>query len=98
MSVKELAPALYAIDAAVLWGFGTVLGRHLTSKIPPAELTAARFAIGLPASALIVAVKDETSIATGVGVGDFGTLILLALIPGLAALAIYYQGLSRTPA
>ena len=98
VSVSELAPALYAIGAAVLWGLGTVLGRHLTSKIAPDELTAARFAIGLPASALIMGFKGETSIATGIGLGDFGTLIALSLIPGLAALAIYYRGLAGTPA
>ena len=98
VSVGELAPALYAIGAAVLWGLGTVLGRHLTSKIAPAELTAARFAIGLPASAVIVAMRGESSAAAGIDLGDFGTLIALSLVPGLAALAIYYQGLSRTPA
>lgn len=98
VSVNELAPALYAVGAAVLWGLGTVLGRHLTSKVSPAELTAARFAIGLPASAVIVAIKGQTSAASGIGVGDFGTLFALALVPGLAALAIYYQGLAKTPA
>ena len=98
VSVSELTPALYAIGAASLWGLGTVLGRHLTSKIQPAELTAARFAIGLPASAVIVAMKGQTSAASGIDLGDFGTLIALALVPGLAALAIYYRGLAGTPA
>ena len=98
VSVSELAPALYAIGAASLWGLGTVLGRHLTAKIAPAHLTAIRFAIGLPASAIIVSAKGETSVAAGIGLGDFGTLIMLALIPGLAGLAIYYRGLAGTPA
>jgi len=98
VGVSELAPALYAIGAAALWGLGTVLGRHLTSKIEPTDLTALRFAIGLPASAAIVAFKGETSVAAGIDLGAFGTLILLALIPGLAAMAIYYRGLSTTPA
>ncbi len=98
VSVNQLAPALLAIGAASLWGLGTVLGRHLTAKIEPNQLTALRFAIGLPATALIVGWRGETSIATGIGFGDFGTLVALALIPGLAALAIYYRGLSGTPA
>lgn len=98
VSVSDIAPAAYAIGAAVLWGLGTVLGRYLTAKIETMELTALRFAIGLPASALIVLVRAETSAATGVSFGDLGTLLLLALVPGLAALAIYYRGLSRTPA
>lgn len=98
VGVGELAPAAYAIGAAVLWGMGTVLGRYLTATIRTSELTALRFAIGLPASALIVLFKGEAGVAAGVEIGEFGTLILLALIPGLAALAIYYQGLARTPA
>ncbi|MCP3974723.1 MAG: DMT family transporter [bacterium] len=98
VGVSELTPAAYAVGAAVLWGMGTVLGRYMTATIRTSELTALRFAIGLPASALIVLFKGEASVAAGVEIGEFGTLILLALIPGLAALAIYYQGLSRTPA
>jgi drug/metabolite transporter (DMT)-like permease len=98
VSVSELAPALLAVGAAALWGLGTVLGRHLTAKIEPNQLTALRFAIGLPASAIIVGWRGETAAATGIGLGDFGTLIALALVPGLAALAIYYRGLSGTPA
>lgn len=98
VSVNQLEPALLAIGAASLWGLGTVLGRHLTVKIAPNHLTALRFAIGLPASAVIVAFRGEESIAGGIGFGDFGTLVALSLIPGLAALAIYYRGLSGTPA
>ena len=98
VSISDAAPALYAVGAAVLWGLGTVLGRYMTAKIDTAELTALRFAIGLPASAVIVAAKDEASAAAGVGLGDLGTLLLLALIPGLAALTIYYKGLADTPA
>jgi drug/metabolite transporter (DMT)-like permease len=98
VSLNELAPALLAIGAAALWGLGTVLGRHLTAKIEPHQLTALRFAIGLPASFVIVGWRGEIDAAAGVGLGDFGTLLALSLIPGLAALAIYYRGLSGTPA
>lgn len=98
VSIRELEPALLAIGAASLWGLGTVLGRRLTAKIDTNELTALRFAIGLPAAAIIVWWQGETSAATGIGFGDFGTLIALALVPGLAALSIYYRGLRGTPA
>lgn len=98
VSVSELEPALLAIGAASLWGLGTVLGRRLTSKINTNELTALRFAIGLPAAALIVWFQGESSAAGGIGLGEFGTLVALALVPGLAALAIYYRGLKGTPA
>jgi drug/metabolite transporter (DMT)-like permease len=98
VGVNELTPALFSVGAAALWGLGTVLGRRLTATIEPDQLAALRFAIGLPASALIVVWRGETTAAAGIGVGEFGTLAALALVPGLAALAVYYRGLSATPA
>jgi len=98
LSLSGLAPAAYAVGAAALWAMGTVLGRHLTPKIRPSELTALRFAIGLPASIVIVILQEEVSVAASIGLTELRTLTLLALIPGLAALSIYYRGLARTPA
>lgn len=98
VSVSQLAPALLALGAAVLWGMGTVLGRHLTKTIATNELTALRFAIGLPTALVILVMRNETSLAMEVTPSEFWALILLALIPGLAALLIYYRGLSTTPA
>jgi drug/metabolite transporter (DMT)-like permease len=98
VSIGEAAPALLALGAAALWAMGTVLGRHLTQKIAPNELTAVRFAVGLPAALVILIARNETSIAMDVSLSDVWALILLALVPGLAALMIYYRGLSTTPA
>lgn len=98
VGVNELAPALLAIGAAALWGLGTVLGRHLTAKIEPNQLVALRFTIGLPASAVVVIWHGEASAVAGIGIADFATLVALALVPGLAALAVYYRGLAGTPA
>lgn len=98
VGVNQLAPALYALGAAVLWAMGTVLGRHLTHKIAPNELTAVRFAIGLPTALVILLIRNEASTALDVTFSDFWALVLLSLIPGLAALMIYYRGLSTTPA
>lgn len=98
VSISEAAPALLALGAAALWAMGTVLGRHLTHKIAPNELTAVRFAVGLPTALIILVVRGETSAAMDVSFGDVWALTLLALIPGLAALMIYYRGLSTTPA
>lgn len=96
--LSQLAPALLALGAAALWGMGTVLGRHLTRKIPTNELTALRFAIGLPTALVILLLRNEAADALEITAGDFGALFLLALVPGLAALMIYYKGLSTTPA
>lgn len=98
VGVSRLAPALLAVGAAMLWGLGTVLGRHLTSKISTNELTALRFAIGLPAALVVLLLRNQAAEALDISFGDFGAVVLLALIPGLAALTIYYKGLSTTPA
>ncbi len=98
VGVSRLAPALLALGAATLWGMGTVLGRHLTSKIPTNELTAIRFAIGLPTALVILLLRNEAAMALDINVSEFGGLLVLALVPGLAALMIYYKGLSTTPA
>jgi drug/metabolite transporter (DMT)-like permease len=89
--------ALLAIGAAALWGAGTVLGRHMTAYLEPGEITALRFGIGLPASAVLVVVTGGTS-SFAIGGGDVVPLFVLALIPGLLALTIYYRGLRTTPA
>jgi len=98
VGVSRLAPALLALGSAGLWGMGTVMGRHLTGKIPTNEVTALRFAIGLPTAFVILLLRNETATAFDITSGEFGSLILLSLIPGLAALMIYYKGLSTTPA
>jgi drug/metabolite transporter (DMT)-like permease len=98
VTVGLLAPALLALGAAALWGMGTVMGRHLTGTIPTNQITALRFAIGLPTSFVILLLRNETATAFDITMSEFGSLILLSLIPGLAALMIYYKGLSTTPA
>lgn len=98
VGVSRLAPALLALGAAALWGMGTVMGRHLTSVIPSNQITALRFAIGLPTAFFILLTRNETAPAFEISFTDFRALVLLSLIPGLAALMIYYKGLTTTPA
>ena len=98
VAVSQLAPALLALGAAALWAMGTVLGKHLTRKIPPNELTSLRFAIGLPTAFLILLFRGETLSIIDVTGEDLWALFLLSMVPGLAALLLYYQGLRRTPA
>lgn len=98
VSVARLAPALLAVGAASLWGMGTVLGRGMTARVDVPTLTALRFMFGLPASALMVVVMDGPGGFRVYRPGDALPLLLLALVPGLLSLALYYRGLSRTPA
>ncbi len=97
VSAEAGRAALFAIGAAALWAMGTVLGRLLTSHLPPKELTALRFGIGLPVAALLVLLIGQVD-GFAISANDVGPLVLLSLVPGLAALMLYYRGLSTTPA
>ncbi len=89
--------ALLALVAAALWGGSTVLGRFALKTVSFPTLTALRIFVALPLlaaiawmqPAVLVPQLDETQALR---------LLLLALIPGLAALLIYYRGLTHTRA
>lgn len=87
-----------AAGAAVLWGLGTVLGRRMAGRLTVAELTAARFGIGLPAALVLAVVGPGRVEDLGIAARDVVPLLLLALLPGLLALLLYYRGLRTTPA
>lgn len=98
VSVSALTPALLALGAAVFWGLGTVLGRHLMSKISFTALTALRFAVALPVLGAVLVIRRDESMLSAVSLGEMGAVVLLAFVPGLVALLLYYQGLRSTPA
>ena len=93
--ITAVQAALLALGAAVLWAAGTVLGRMVATTMAPRQVTTLRFAIGLPAAyaALLV-----TGAPVAVGWDNALGLVLLAVIPGLLALLLYYIGLRATPA
>lgn len=93
--VAALQAALLALGAAALWAAGTVLGRMVATTMAPRDVTVLRFAIGLPAAAVALAV---TGAPVAVGWDNALGLVLLAVIPGLLALSLYYVGLRATPA
>jgi drug/metabolite transporter (DMT)-like permease len=95
VTVAELKPSLFAIAAAALWGAGTVLGRYLAFSLEPRDITTLRFVFGLLGSIVVVQVTDA-----GVAPGWHNSvgLVLLALIPSLLGLELYYFALARTPA
>ncbi len=98
INVANIIPALLAVGAAALWAVGTVLGRHVISVLDHMTLTATRFLIGLPASVVLVSIMDGWDAVDSVGWAEFRALVLLALVPGLLAIMIYYSGLRSTPA
>lgn len=93
--VSALKVALLATGAAALWAAGTVLGRIVSTAVSPRELTVLRYMWGLPA-ALAIALQLHAPLTPGWH--NMFALILLALIPGVAALSLYYFGLRATPA
>ncbi len=95
IKVSALQAALLAIGAAALWASGTVLGRMVTSVVSPRDLVTLRFIWGLIA-AFVVATLVDAPLAPGEG--NLTGLVLLALIPGLISLGIYYVALRATAA
>lgn len=96
VSVSRLQVALLALGAAALWAGGTVLGRLVSTTFTPTELTTLRFAIGLPASAMVVAATGSPWWVPDLR--STGAVVALALVVGLLAMLLYYRGLRRTPA
>ena len=95
VTVSDLQPAALALGAATLWAAGTVLGRLVGSEIGPRDTLVLRFAFGLPAAAVIVSVLGAQ---WRIPMDQAPSLVMLALIPGLLALGLYYLGLQRTAA
>jgi DME family drug/metabolite transporter len=95
VQVSALRTALLALGAAALWAGGTVLGRLVSTTLRPRDVTALRFGVGLPVAAAIVAAQDSPF---AVGWDNALGLVLLAVVPGLLALSLYYVGMQATPA
>jgi len=95
VKVAALQSALFAIGAAILWASGTVLGRMVTAVLSPREMTVLRFSFGL-IGAFLVALIVRAPLAPGWS--NIPGLIMLAIIPGLLGLALYYVGLRYTAA
>lgn len=95
VGVGDLQAAALAVGAAALWAGGTVLGRLVDGHVGPRHTLVLRFAFGLPAAGLIVLL---TGAGTTLPLELAPSLVLLALVPGGAALALYYVGLRRTAA
>jgi DME family drug/metabolite transporter len=95
ITVAQVKVALLSIGAAALWAGGTVLGRRVSAAVSPRDLTVLRYCWGLPA-ALVITLQQHASLTPGAG--NLLGLALLALVPGLAALRLYYVGLRSTAA
>jgi drug/metabolite transporter (DMT)-like permease len=95
VSVSSLAAAGLAVGAALLWAAGTVLGRMVSAELSFVHVTTLRFTVGLVALAAAAAVSRTPM---SVPLDLVPRLVLLALVPGLLALVLYYVALRATPA
>jgi drug/metabolite transporter (DMT)-like permease len=100
VDIRSMAAAVLAVGAAGLWAAGTVLGRRVAAELSATDVTTLRFGFGLLAMLVIVTAKgDWASLQTqDLSLRALVLVVLLALVPGLLALRLYYQGLQRTPA
>lgn len=95
VGVDSAVAALLAVGAAALWAAGTVLGRLVSSELSFLHVTTLRFLVGL---LTLVAYTLVVGGSVQVPAELVPRLVLLALIPGLLALSLYYLALRRTPA
>jgi len=93
--LRGVAPIAETLGAATLWGLGTVFGRLLSRRLAFEQVMTVRFVFGLVASACALPILSTSAYA---GVHDSVWIAVLALVTGLAAFALYYYGLRRTPA
>jgi drug/metabolite transporter (DMT)-like permease len=89
---------LSALTAAGLWGSATVCGRYLVPKISTPFLTGLRFLFALPALLILYALQPSLQRRLPDDGISIGSILFMALIPGLAALLLYYKGLQSTSA
>ena len=94
----ELLTAALALGAALLWGSSTVLGRLVLKDVPFYALTGARLLLAAPLLAGIVIAQNSVGTLGAAFASEPGRVVLLALIPGLLALLLYYRGLTGTRA
>lgn len=95
VTLSSATAALLAVGAATLWAAGTVLGRLVGAELSATHVTTLRFFFGLVAMSVIVAVRGDSYTMPAEGIPY---VVVLALIPGLLALSLYYRGLRHTPA
>lgn len=95
VSVSSAAAAMFAVGAAALWAAGTVLGRAASAELRFGDVTALRFGVGL---LTLLALSGATRTSLAISLDAVPNLLLLALVPGLLALLLYYRALGRTPA
>jgi len=90
--------ALYALMAAILWGSATAFSRYVLLGHSNTFITGLRFLLTVPIALFFVFAFGAAPSLTQVSASQLGTLVLIALSTGMAALWLYYRGLKHTRA
>ncbi|MEV0155495.1 EamA family transporter [Micromonospora sp. NPDC050686] len=93
VTVHSAGAAALALGAALLWAAGTVLGRMVSQELSYLHITTLRFVVGLVTLAGF-AVATRTPVAVPPAL--LPRLVVLAAVPGLLALLLYYHALHCT--
>jgi drug/metabolite transporter (DMT)-like permease len=89
--------AALALVAAAMWGTATALGRVALAHTSSATLSGLRFVLAVPVLVVVAASRGALA-APDVASVDWARLLVLALVPGLVGILLYYWGLEQTPA
>jgi drug/metabolite transporter (DMT)-like permease len=95
-SLSQGATILAALGAALLWASSTVFGRYAAGRLPTMVITGLRFLIALPVLGFLFLLQAPAQQHIPNALRAQEMLICMALIPGLAALILYYRGLRST--
>jgi len=95
-SHSQGATILAALAAAFLWATSTVFGRYVAGRLSTMVITGLRFLIALPVLGFLFFLQAPAEQHLPAALRAQGMLISMALIPGLAALILYYRGLRST--
>ncbi|HUZ83693.1 MAG TPA: DMT family transporter, partial [Gaiellales bacterium] len=90
--------AALALVAAALWGSATAFGRRAMRSVSFEFLTALRFTAALPLLIVIAGFEGAIVPPSSAAAGDYLRVLVIALVPGLVAMLLYYRGLRETPA
>lgn len=93
-----ISAALFALLAAICWGASTALSRYALLSHSDTFITGLRFLLTLPIALLLVFALNAAPSLTEITAYQIGTLCLIAISTGAAALWIYYRGLRTTSA
>ena len=89
--------AVLALVAAALWGSSTVFGRFALKSLSFFAVTALRIVCALPLLAALAWMAPQ-KFSFQLGGRQAVSLVLMALVPGLLGLLVYYRGLRHTRA